>query len=280
MRLFSCLNALHASGRLTSCMVASLVLQFLPLLAQRAQRKRESLNRYAVKWGERRPFIELLQILAQKLEPIPEAQTLMPALNAFISGTDTAHLGDLVANLLRALANTEAKRAVAQAVLAVSKELLTLAKGLLSPTDGGCPWPTHVGSTCSRCGASPVIGPIFKPTSDSPEILCGECFIVHSATSEENVAFVCHLLPDEVLPTPGDHPSGNRGANHEGADGGLNDLAQAGGDWWCYVNAATESQWPLGGWEPHHSWGLPCNPALPTSIESSTHDAPLAASFQ
>lgn len=70
--LSSCLQGMSCSGWLTTEVLASLGLQFLPILAQRVQRKQEKLNRKAV-WREK-PLMKLVKSACRHLPEVSGTQ--------------------------------------------------------------------------------------------------------------------------------------------------------------------------------------------------------------
>lgn len=210
MRLLACVRGLHNSGRLTPKALASLALQFLPILAQRAHRKQEKFNRMACKPWMRELLLPLLQGIVNQLDQIPEAVSLKPALQAYISGSDTTHFGDLLAQLLRILASSDSQNAIASVLLTVAEELLALLPQLFPNAfgDTGAPYTEvgvmHAGFTCNDCGECPISGPRFEYTGDNMGVadgcnLCSECFIHHNTVHLEHKSFTCHFAPNSPI---------------------------------------------------------------------------------
>eukprot|EP00931_Biecheleriopsis_adriatica_P057777 TRINITY_DN3429_c0_g1_i1.p1 TRINITY_DN3429_c0_g1~~TRINITY_DN3429_c0_g1_i1.p1 ORF type:complete len:509 (-),score=103.45 TRINITY_DN3429_c0_g1_i1:25-1488(-) len=231
--LLACLKALHSCGRLSPAVVASLALQFLPILAQRVQRKQEKINRKGANMRKEKPLVNLLQAVCEQIRRIPEAEPVRPALKAYIAGSDTAHLGDTLADLLRRLAACKSRAPLATALLAVGAEMLAVLPCLCPETfgarPGAAPSPTnfpgplgaqaaaiagaavHEGFACARCGTKPIVGPRFElvdheyDASCAPRkwagdnhSLCGECFARDSTNCGpgDERCFVCRLAPE------------------------------------------------------------------------------------
>jgi len=192
-----CLGGLRAAGKLSASMVASLMLQFLPILAQRAHRKQEKLNRVGEQ--QRELLLPMLHRMSVQLESIKEASSVKPHLDAFISGAETTKLGDSIASLFKIFATLESKAEVAQLIKGVSEELLDLLPRLFPASLHGAevPMSVHRGSRCACCNAEPIEGPRFRSASDGIDI-CGECFIDHAFDASRN--FECHLTAEDADP--------------------------------------------------------------------------------
>lgn len=194
-----CLRNLHDAGMMTSKMVASMMLQFLPILAQRAHRKQEKLNKVgAQKLEVLRPL--LLNISAH-LDLVEEARLLKPMLEEFLSGADVCRFGDFVAALFKALTTCKNRQAVSEAIQGVADDLqLTLPQ--LFPdlfdstsTKRGPGVPEHFGISCSGCSVNPIRGPRFHCAEASIDF-CGDCFIVQSCKTAEQ-QFQCIFTHEE-----------------------------------------------------------------------------------
>lgn len=198
-KLLMCLRNLHDAGMMTSKMVASMMLQFLPILAQRAHRKQEKLNKVgAQKLEVLRPL--LLNISAH-LDLVEEARLLKPMLEEFLSGADVCRFGDFVAALFKALTTCKNRQAVSEAIQGVADDLqLTLPQ--LFPdlfdstsTERGPGVPEHFGISCSGCSVNPIRGPRFHCAEASIDF-CGDCFIVQSCKTAEQ-QFQCIFTHEE-----------------------------------------------------------------------------------
>jgi len=193
-RLLGSLKALQDAGKLTAAAVAGLALQFLPILAQRAHRKQEKLNRQGV---ELRPTI--LPVLRRLREHLQQVEHLVPLFDAFINGEDAEHLGDLLVAALKVLkdwVDSGSTVQVGEALVAVAEELVTLLPVLFpwfaEPPAYGATTVCHEGFECATCSANPIIGPRFERKGDK-ESFCSECFIVQVISQPQAEAFDCHF---------------------------------------------------------------------------------------
>jgi len=180
-------------------MISSLVLQFLPILAQRAHRKQEKINRIG---GQHREMVlPLLKKMLAGADTIPELEPVKPLLEGFIFGPDDSKLGDGAAALLKALANAPSREPVAALVRTLGLELLELLPQAVPDVfswDGGLAIGVaeHRGVKCASCSVEPIMGPRFLSTVEGGTDLCGECFAFH--TFEEGDKFDCHFMPEGI----------------------------------------------------------------------------------
>jgi hypothetical protein len=209
------LMGLYAVGRLTSASVASLALQFLPILSQRAQRKQDKMNIHGGSWREKLGIERVLQRVVDELGRVPEAAGPRAELRAYVEGRKAARLGDALCPVLKVLAAAverpgAAKARVAQALTGVADELKA-ALPMMFPTDFG-PWApsepspesaplprslAHEGCACADCQQTPIVGPRFEAVGTHSWSLCCDCFAGHVAKHpEEQLDFRCHLMPD------------------------------------------------------------------------------------
>ena len=214
--LLACLKGMYCSGRLSAGVLASLALQFLPILAQRVSRKQEKINRKGVKL-RRGPILQLLRSFCEQLETIPDSQHACEALHAYVVGNDTGHLGDGLAELLKCLAACKSRTRLAKALMAVGDEVVCVLPYLFPETFGSsspspcAEWaaalvgaPVHGGFACATCQVDPIVGPRFEATvsRDRTISLCGECFMkdvcLQSGKAEERQKdFSCRLAPKD-----------------------------------------------------------------------------------
>lgn len=180
-KLLMCLRALRDAGMMSSKMVGSMMLQFLPILAQRAHRKQEKLNRLGPQ--KREELLSLLRSVSSQLGLVKETEPAKPLLEAFIDGTDVSRLGDFVALLFKALSTSKDRDAVAKAITGVTPELLESLPQLFpdlfekQASRDGPGIAEHRGIRCVGCSREPILGPRFH-CAEACIDLCGECFIV------------------------------------------------------------------------------------------------------
>ena len=204
--LLACLKGMYCSGRLSAGVLAALLCQFLPILAQRVSRKQEKINRKGAKL-RKGPVLQLLRSLCEQLEAIPNTPAC-EALSGYISGTDTGRLGDGLAELLRCLAACKSRTRLATALVAVADEALRVLPFLFPEFGSASPkpcaaWaaavvgaPVHGGFACASCQVEPIVGPRFELASKAS--LCGECFMKDSLQGRaEEHDFSCHLAPKD-----------------------------------------------------------------------------------
>jgi len=175
-KLLACLGSLRAADRMSAPMIASLTFQFLPIMAQRAHRKQEKLNRVGTQ--QRELILPLLRRIAGQLNAVPGTEVVKGDLEAFISGKQTGKLGDCISALLKVLVAAEPKTAVAHLLKDASEELLDLLPKVF-PLAFASHYPTlatHAGTTCAACNVEPIRGPRFHNTAGQLD-LCGECYI-------------------------------------------------------------------------------------------------------
>jgi len=175
-KLLACLGSLRAADRMSAPMIASLTFQFLPIMAQRAHRKQEKLNRVGTQ--HRELILPLLRRIAGQLDTVPGTEVVKKDLEAFIAGRQTGKLGDCISALLKVLVVAEPKEAVAHLLKDASEELLDLLPRVF-PLAFASHYPTlatHVGTTCAACNVEPIRGPRFHNPAGKLD-LCGECYI-------------------------------------------------------------------------------------------------------
>merc|ERR1719223_1690503 len=122
--MLACLGSARAAGKMTSAMIASLMLQFLPRVAQRACRKQEKINRMGAQ--HREILLPCLHRVLIQMETVEGLRAARAGVEAFVTGKDTACLGDTLSLLAKGLMTMESKSAVAGFMKAVSEELLDL----------------------------------------------------------------------------------------------------------------------------------------------------------
>jgi len=181
--------ALREGGLLTPAMLASLVLQGLPALAQRAARKVDKIN-FAAKSGLSDAWRQFLEAVVAAAADTPGLGPEAAALEAALASPEGAGLGEallglaLVARDLPFQARARLAEASAERLLALLAELSPAS----SADHGPCRWwpkaaawvqgllPQHPGVTCSGCGACPIVGPRFKCEACPDYDLCGNCY--------------------------------------------------------------------------------------------------------
>lgn len=194
-KLLQCLRTLQDAGMMTSKMVGSMMLQFLPILSQRAHRKQEKLNKLGHQ--KREALLALLHSVSAHLDLVEEAKPIKPILEDFITGKDVYRLGDFVAALFKALSASKDRRAVSEAITGVGPELCAslpqLFPALFGPTavTMGQGVPEHTGIRCSACSREPIKGPRFH-CAEAKIDLCGECFIDQGCVDQQ---FECRFMP-------------------------------------------------------------------------------------
>jgi len=181
--------ALREGGLLTPAMLASLVLQGLPALAQRAAQEVDKIN-HAAKSGLSNAWRQFLEDMAAAAADTPGLGPEAAALEAALAPSENAGLGEallglaLVTRDLPFQAQARLAEASAERLLALLAEL-----GPASGADRGpCRWwqkaaagvtgllAQHPGVTCSGCGACPIVGPRFKCEARPDYDLCGNCY--------------------------------------------------------------------------------------------------------
>merc|ERR1711920_493584 len=188
-KLLACLGSLRAAGKLSAPMVASLMLQFLTIMAQRAHRKQEKLNRMCAL--QREALLPLLHRVASHLDAVPGTEAAKVGLEDFVSGRETGKLGDTIASVLKVLVSVEPKTAVALLLKDCSEEIVELLpRSLLLPHTCYPPVATHIGACCATCNTEPIAGPRFHEVSSGID-LCGECYI--DFPFDASTKFECHL---------------------------------------------------------------------------------------
>ena len=100
------------------------MLQFLPIFAQRVQRKVEKMNRKGVKMRQDKsfkPFMQFLKRLCLHFQDISETRHVREDLLNYLNGSEV-RLGDTLAELLRSLVSCNSRAALATALIAVAKD--------------------------------------------------------------------------------------------------------------------------------------------------------------
>lgn len=189
-KLLMCFGSLRAAGMMNASMIASMMLQFLPILAQRAHRKQEKLNRIGGEYREM--LLPTLHSVFRHLHDIDGAGAFHSSLEAFICGSDTTKLGDTLAVMLKVLSTAHPRVAVARLLKSAGEELVDLLPRVFPDSfNASCPRIVeHIGIQCACCGSNPLLGPRFHCLSDGID-LCGDCFI--DAAFETPSKFECRL---------------------------------------------------------------------------------------
>lgn len=187
-KLLMCLRGLHEADMMSCKMVGSMLLQFLPILAQRTHRKQEKLNKLGPQMRE--ALLSLLHSVSAHLDLIEEAHSVKPMLEEFITGTVVSRLGDCVAALFKALSTCKDRHAVSEAIVGVAPELLESLPKLFpdlfasSSKESADGLPEHCGTRCSACSREPIKGPRFH-CAEARIDLCGECFIDQGCEADQ-----------------------------------------------------------------------------------------------
>lgn len=183
------------------------MLQFLPILSQRAHRKQEKLNKLGPQ--KREPLLGLLHSVSAHLDLVEEAKPVKPLLEEFIRGSDVSRFGDFVAALFKALSSSKDRHAVSEAIIGVAPDLLESLPQLFPELFGpvapvfcsrirGGP-PEHSGFRCFACNSEPIKGPRFS-CAEAKIDLCGECFIDQGCVLSDQQQFQCFFMPPGVQP--------------------------------------------------------------------------------
>lgn len=202
-KLLMCLRGLWDAQKMSAKMVGSMMLQFLPILAQRAHRKQEKLNRLGP--SKREELLPLLRCVSAYIERVPEAAPLKSQLEDFISGRDVTKLGDFLALLFKTLAMSKDRHGVAEAINGVAEQLLNFMPRIFPAMFEGSSEvqragvAVHHGVRCSACNAEPVSGPRFR-CAEAGIDLCGECFIDQGCEISDQ--FECDFLPPTYSAEP------------------------------------------------------------------------------
>lgn len=238
-KLLACIGGLRMAGRMSANMVGSLTLQFLPIIAQRAHRKQEKLNRVGAQ--HRELLLPTLHRVLVQLDSFAEAESVKAPLEAFVSGRDTGKLGDGLSSLLKMLTAQSGRAEVAALVKGASEELLDLMPRLFPGCFGAMcpPMAVHAGSRCACCGADPIQGPRFHDAAASIDV-CGECFIDH--TFDASTKFDCFLYAGECA----DHSQTWQDGVKMWKDG-IAVWQKLAGAW---AAGSTDQGWGKGGWAP------------------------------
>ncbi|CAK9026483.1 Dipeptidyl peptidase 8 [Durusdinium trenchii] len=204
--LLACLKGMHSSGRLSAEVLASLILQFLPILAQRVQRKQEKINRKGVKMRQHKSLMQLIKSICIHFQTLPGTSHILQSFAAYLAGNETQRLGDTLAELLRCLVSCKSRSSLAAALVAVARDILLVLPCLFPETfQEGHPspcaeWaaalvgaPVHEDVVCGRCGTSPIVGPCFQGTRHS---LCGVCFVEETVHGKAEGIYSCRLAPE------------------------------------------------------------------------------------
>eukprot|EP00435_Cladocopium_sp_Y103_P031193 s1817_g7.t2 len=209
--LLACLKGLHGSGRLTPEILASLMLQFLPIFAQRVQRKVEKMNRKGLKMRQDKNFKPLMQFIKRlciHFQEIPETRNVRDDLQNYLAGSEAARLGDTLAELLRCLVACNSRSTLASALLA---DILRVVLPCVFPesfqeTGPCCEWaaiilgaPVHGGIACALCRQQNIVGPRFEGQQKHGEggrSLCGHCFLKETVKGKaDDSSYTCRLAP-------------------------------------------------------------------------------------
>lgn len=213
--LLACLKGLHESGRLTPEILASLMLQFLPIFAQRVQRKVEKMNRKGLKMRQDKnfkPLMHFIKRLCIHFQEIPETRNVRDDLQNYLAGSEAARLGDTLAELLRCLVACSSRSTLASALLAVAKDILRVVLPCVFPesfqdTRPCSEWaaillgaPVHGGIACALCRQQNIVGPRFEGQQHGEggegRSLCGHCFVKETVKGKaDDSSYTCRLAP-------------------------------------------------------------------------------------
>jgi hypothetical protein len=193
-RILACLRSLREADKLSPEMVSSIMLHFLPMMAQMSDKLREKLNRAGAR--RRDSWLPLLHLILCQLDALEGMEHVKPMLEEFVSGKNPSKFGDCFAALVETLCFIEDKVAVAGVLKVVAEEFIDTLPSLLPKPK---PWavhlptlPRHEGFSCASCGAKPIEGPRFHKR-DADLDVCGECYI--DVACDATSKFECHLWP-------------------------------------------------------------------------------------
>lgn len=215
--LMHLLKVLAHYQRLTCNMLSSLILQFLPTIIQRVQKKIGKINKHTelhetvTFWKRLSPLMN--RVLAA-ITSEPNICRFASAIAGILEQTNVARTGSLLVDFLRSFAELPFERR-SRIMLSVADALLPVWFDLLSgcttagrddekvPSNVNLNDIMHPGSICSQCCTTNVVGPRFRCLECSQYNLCGECFIGYYTFHSPGHAFQC-LLRDIRI--------GNRGS--------------------------------------------------------------------
>lgn len=203
-KLFRIIKGLRDNGVLTPQMFASLFIQWLPMIIQRATRKIDKIN-HMVKAGMTSTMCTALIVLQDHVSRIPALAEVASHLKAIVDQEPNAPLlGDTLRGFLLALqalafeVQVSFLENLAEALLPIMDDLAAE----LPRSDRFDHWPQgqtgatiHHGVTCDHCGACPIAGPRWKCTTCPDYDLCGNCFTQKTSIHGSDHDFQCVLEP-------------------------------------------------------------------------------------
>jgi len=204
-KLMMVLRALFESGNLSPAVVAAVVVQWLPVIIQRVNRKVDKFG-HMYKQGLSKAMRWLLEELKQHCAATDGlAEFIQPIDAALVAEPGPSHLGELLLNLLKALqalpfnVQIQFVENVAENTIPLLAEFDIFDKTAEYPW--WCSWDhfQHYGITCDGCGANPIVGPRFKCESCPDYDLCSTCYAqrsaLHSNDGCDQHTFHCILMP-------------------------------------------------------------------------------------
>lgn len=181
-RLLSTLRMLREAGMLTPAMFASLTVQWLPLLTQRVARKVDKINHMA-RDGLDATLQKMLEIVQDQAAGTPGLEHYAALIAEALGGRGgQRRLGEAILEMLKALrglgfeVQTHFCESIASSLLPYLETLTSKWFGDSCASSCSMSWQHHPGSTCSGCGAAPIVGPRFKCPACPAYDLCGNCY--------------------------------------------------------------------------------------------------------
>jgi len=176
------IKALKEDGVLNPKILASLFVQWLPMIIQKVTRKLDAIN-HTVKEGMTANMTNFILVLQHHVETVPALEVFAAQFNAILGqGPNAPLLGDTLRSLLITLQTLPFEVQV-NFVEQLSESLFPLLDDLIAdlPQKDARPWwmqgaTVHHGVTCDHCEVNPIAGPRFKCTTCPNYDLCGNCF--------------------------------------------------------------------------------------------------------
>lgn len=207
--LLQVLTTLEEYNALSSPMLASLLLHFMPTIFQRAQKKIGRINKSSalllnsIKQGENPEILAVFERVSKFLEQTAELRPFAPQLECFLSGrADSIRFGSFVLDVLRTFgllpATTQAEivSAIAPLIAPIWRSVLSWCASTDaqdSPKRGAISLSaiTHWDSVCCGCGQRDIQGPRFHCENCDQCDMCGPCSLLRSSLHDASHTFRC-----------------------------------------------------------------------------------------
>lgn len=176
--------------------VSALLLQWLPMITQRAVRKMDKISKVGPKFVGN--ILPCIRALAKIVQDAAGLEHFAGRLEELASDPASTQIGLLVVEFLKALGGADLvvrRRVISEFVVAVFPLLDPFIEGLPMPWPASTGCFVHAGINCDGCNASPIMGLRFKCLVCQDYDLCAACYMKKDEFHESKHEFMNVLEP-------------------------------------------------------------------------------------